>query len=253
MNIHYADQKGNALISCPYCGRKKGGNVSKYIGRELTIRCTCGQRFKCRFEYERMGTEDKDAALKADQSYHQFESAATKDAVPKQVECFSIRNGEASDTEIRVLYLFGKNGTANIVCEKCGFTQLADPKDDPVLRRPFWFRCKCGNVFPCRIEQRQYYRKRVQLQGTYINHRTRLKNSMLINNLSFSGIGFTVLKGQDTIKQGDIMDVSFTLDDGRATEINRSIQVKTVRDRQIGCEFLEKPFYDKELGYYLLT
>lgn len=228
MDIIYADQNGNATIVCPHCGKKKEANVSKYLGTEPSVKCSCGNKFECRFE-----------------------PADMESSVDKKTGYFPLKPDELSEMKERV-YPSVEGGGANIVCDKCGCGVVLDPKDDPVLVENFGFRCRCGNVFRCRIEQRKQYRRRVELKGTYINRVTRDKNSMIVRDISLGGIGFRAPE-RHGINEGDVLEVSFTLDDGRGTELDRVVTVKVVKNRKIGCEFSEKPLYDRELGFYLLS
>lgn len=305
MNIIYADPKGNALISCPYCGRKREANVSKHIGRELVIKCNCGQTFACRFECEDSGEKEKHGIRETDQrgstdtaplvlhadtaggalftcpncgfekevkspgessigipyrircrcgeTYTcRFEPPAIENPEQKQGEYFPLKEGISSPTRAHV-YTVGENGKASIVCQKCGIEHLINPKDDALLRGLFWLRCKCGHTSLCRIEQRRHFRKKVDLKGTYINRRTGVEDYTLIEDISLGGISLVPFKGKHPIVEGDILNVVFNLDDEQRTVINRMVRVKNVYPEKVGCEFLEIPLYDKELGFYLLS
>jgi hypothetical protein len=227
MDIIYADQNGNAIIVCPDCGKKKQANVSKYLGRQPSIKCSCGNKFECRFEPSDM-----------------------ESSVDKRAEYFTLESGELSRMKERV-YPSVERGEANIVCDKCGRGVVLNPKDDPVLVRTFGFRCPCGNIFPCRIEQRKQYRRRVALKGSYVNRATRDRNPMTVRDISLGGIGFHAPE-KHGVHKDDILEVTFTLDDERETEIKRMVIVKAINGWKIGCEFLEKPLYDRELGFYLM-
>jgi hypothetical protein len=304
MNTIYTDPHGNALISCPHCGKTQKANVSKYIGHELVVNCNCGQAFVCRFEYEDVGEKKTYGVGKMDQKgnadtpplvlhldtagratftcpncgYEKTLKAPGESsrAVCYQVKCkcgqtyacrfepsaihkpeqtegtySPLEDGEASHGRVHV-YIVGKNGTASIVCRKCGSERRVNPKDDAVLRYPFRYRCKCGHTFVCRIEQREHYRKELSLKGKYINQRTGDEDYTLIKDISLGGLSIMPFNGSDKIREGDILKVSFDLEDGKGTVIDRLVRVKSVLEKKVGCEFLEKPLYDQELGFYSL-
>jgi hypothetical protein len=53
------------------------------------------------------------------------------------------------------------------------------------------------------------------------------------------------------IQVGDILSVSFTLDNARKSNIKRQVQVRHVNNDHVGVEFVNPPPYDKDLGFYL--
>jgi hypothetical protein len=197
-------------------------------GSEYRIKCRCGQIYDCRFQ-----------------------SSAGDKHDPQQEKYPLLREGEANCIKPKV-YGLGENHTASIVCEKCGRRHVVDPDGDSIPMRPFWFRCGCGHTFPCRIERRQNFRKRLKLHGRYLDRRTKREDYLVVNDLSIGGIGFTPFAAKHGLREGDILDVSFTLDDGKRTEINRCIRITNVSDEKIGAEFVVRALYDSELGLYLL-
>lgn len=229
------------MISCPSCGKKKQMDVSKFFGHKLSINCKCGQTFKCRVEGDQTAPEEMHSTPFPEPRDRDSEGEKASDAG---------KDLEANDVKEQVFYV-GKNGKVKVGCMKCGFVKSVDPQADPRLTGPFRFRCKCGHISLCRIEQRKHYRKNVELKGSYFDQKTNNKAAMVVKNISFSGIGFTTIKNDDFINEGDILTVTFTLDDGRGTVIKRDVCVRSVRNRKIGCEFLEKPLFDRELGFYL--
>lgn len=300
----HADQKGNTIVFCPHCGIQKKTNVSKYIGHNITIKCTCGQSFKCHFEYAPIEREKEAVVPKTEKSgfgtkallvlpvdvtgqslfscpdcgfkkkfeappafskrpeytincrcgrmyYCRFQTSTIDNHDQKQAKYPLLKNGEANDIKPRV-YVLGENNTASIVCEKCGHRHVVDPEKESIPVRPFWFRCRCGHTFPCRIEKRQKFRKKLQLHGKYVDRRNNREDYLVINDLSLAGIGFTPFKAKHGIKEGDILDVNFTLDNSKETEIKRSVRIRNVFDDKIGAEFIERPLYDGDLGLYLL-
>jgi len=222
----HVDRKDSGLVVCPNCGKKKSIELSKYTCHKLSVSCSCGKKFTYRIKSERILPE--------------------KDGV-----YFSSRNGESSDIKEKVCFVAGK-GPANIICEKCGFIRVVTSEEVPLLKEPFSFHCKCGNAFPCRIDERKNYRKSTQLSGEYVNRRTSRKDNMVVIDISFEGIGIMVFNAYD-LQQGDLLDVDFALNDARETEIKRTVRIKRISKKRIGCDFLKDRAYDKHLGFYLLN
>lgn len=100
-------------------------------------------------------------------------------------------------------------------------------------------------------ERRQYYRKNVQLAGNYQCPDSLETGDFLLENLSLNGLGFTTLLA-NTLNKGDLVKLTFKLDDSRATEVSRLGRVRYIRDRYIGCQFADQKSYDSDLGFYLM-
>ena len=56
--------------------------------------------------------------------------------------------------------------------------------------------------------------------------------------------------GRTDIEEGHILQVRFTLDNQKATEVEKEAGVVNCTEEQYGCEFLIID-YEKELGFYL--
>ncbi len=75
---------------------------------------------------------------------------------------------------------------------------------------------------------------------------------MVVTDISFEGINIVVFNAYD-LEQGDLLDVDFALNDARETEIRRTVRIKRISKKRIGCEFIKDRAYDKQLGFYLLN
>jgi hypothetical protein len=74
---------------------------------------------------------------------------------------------------------------------------------------------------------------------------------MGVKDVSYSSISFELEK-KDDITIGDILGVRFVLDDGKKSEIHRTVRVMNVRNKLIGAEFSDTQVFDIELCYYLM-
>lgn len=98
---------------------------------------------------------------------------------------------------------------------------------------------------------RKYYRKKVQLSGTFINKRTECLGELWINDLSFQGILFTPI-GLPDIRQGDMLTVEFHLDNFKQSKVKRMVKVKHITNKRMGGKFIKPPTMDSDLGFYLM-
>ncbi len=101
------------------------------------------------------------------------------------------------------------------------------------------------------LHQRNQIRRNVCLNGKLINKRNLKKNEILINDLSFDGAGFTPINNWD-FKKGDTVYMTFTLNNSRASEIQRTLRVRHITNKIIGGEFVNKPRLDADLGFFLM-
>ena len=114
-------------------------------------------------------------------------------------------------------------------------------------------KCACKNVFNIQLEYRKRFRKRTNLNGTYVNH-TQHNNSgkVHIRDISVSGLGFTSMD-IDKLKVDDELTLKFNLDDEQHTEITKEVTIKEIRKDAIGCEFERggEFAFDGPLGLYV--
>jgi len=101
------------------------------------------------------------------------------------------------------------------------------------------------------LHKRNQIRRNVCLNGKLINKRNLKKNEILINDLSFDGAGFTPINNWD-FKKGDTVYMTFTLNNKRASEIQRTLRVRHITNKIIGGEFVNKPRLDADLGFFLM-
>ncbi len=96
------------------------------------------------------------------------------------------------------------------------------------------------------------FRKKFQLAGEYRHVRSREFGPFSVEHLSLQGIRFTVRKAYHSIKENDFLDINFTLDNKKQSEIKRRLLVKTVKDKLIEGDFYNPPPFDSDLGFYLM-
>ena len=92
----------------------------------------------------------------------------------------------------------------------------------------------------------------VTLSGEY-RHITRYGQGYItIVKLSIKGVCFKTLR-QNNLSSGDMLDITFTLDDSRQSLIERKVTVESVDGQLIEANYYNPPPYDKNLGFYLMA
>ena len=159
---------------------------------------------------------------------------------------------EDAQEKKQIKIFIDNNNQGTVICHSCGYAKQFDATKFRNLNKTLRCRCKCGNSFSCTLEFRQYFRKKIKLRGhfTFLGDRSQYK--IFVNNVSRNGINFSMLSACD-IKIGDILEVTFTLDDTNKSVIRKQAKVKFVRDLFIGCCFTNPQGYDKDFGFYLMN
>lgn len=164
----------------------------------------------------------------------------SQQSAARQLPFFSVHQEVITATQDDVAPILG-------LCESCR-------SDTQNYRK---FRDVASNLFQMfseekqAMERRQYYRKEVQLAGGFKNPETGESGDFLIENLSLNGLGFTTLLNH-RLARNAIIKVTFRLDDSRRTEISRTVRIRYINDRYVGCQFTDLKSYDSDLGFYLM-
>lgn len=154
--------------------------------------------------------------------------------------------------EIKKIYL-DKAKKGYIVCEQCGKAQEIDASKFKANKR-FRVTCKCKNLFYVEFEHREYYRKKVNLRGVFVRTYPDQaeKGRIIIQDISISGLSFATVD-HNPLKKGDVLTLSFVLDNARSSDINVNGIVRAVHERDVGLEFQKLDVHtQKLLGFYLM-
>jgi hypothetical protein len=153
------------------------------------------------------------------------------------------------------VFLSSQN-TAKFICNACNrqyelnMSQYLNSPNTAKLK----LKCKCGYAWTATLEKRRYYRKRIQLRGTYkyqITGRAVSEGVMTVLDISRTGIKIKI-NGEHTLKDGDWIEVEFRLDNSVRTLINRMVNIKNVSGEYIGASFREIKHFDPVIGFYML-
>ena len=144
-----------------------------------------------------------------------------------------------------------KEHEGTITCPQCEKSKRVNFAKYAGLREALKVKCSCGYLFKIVIEARKYFRKRTHLTGNYVVPGTDKSGSIVVEDLSWSGIRFQT-RMQHNLQIGELIDLRFVLDNDIRSEIAKKATVRRVHGRTIGAEFCDLKAYDKELGYYLM-
>ena len=100
-------------------------------------------------------------------------------------------------------------------------------------------RCKCGHVYGALVERRRFFRKPVNLMGTYFyseGENNPRKGLIKILDISQSGLQFS-LNSMPEFKVGDRIIVEFRMDDREQSQIREMGTVKDIRSNKVGLQF----------------
>ena len=151
---------------------------------------------------------------------------------------------------LQKVYVNAEN-TATITCSECKKSRILNVEMYLQVRRPVKVKCGCGHHFPIQLEGRKYYRKEADLTGTYTHLDTSKARRMIVETVSFSGVGFRTL-APHVIQEDDVLRVDFRLDNATRTHINKWVIVRWVQNQQVGSEFHDVQPYDKDMAIYLM-
>ena len=147
-----------------------------------------------------------------------------------------------------------KNNFATIQCPFCGHRQRVTTEHFKEKTHTIKVRCKCKSRFQILFNFRNNYRKSVSIIGEFrmLTPRVSIDRKMETSDLSRNGLRFKMIDPV-VVNVGDELLVKFILDDRKQAHIRKKVIVRHVDTNFLGCEFLELTFYEKELGFYLLT
>jgi hypothetical protein len=170
--------------------------------------------------------------------------------------------------------VFVKPGdTTTIHCPKCQLAKTVDVSKFRATRHTITARCTCGHSFTIRLEFRRAYRKKTELPGRYevrtakTDDKQRKKSSltgvynmqglttggsghMQVTNISSGGVQFTT-PGSHAIEVGQQIQIVFTLDDRKKTEISKRVIVQSIVGNIINCRFSGDETLEQGLRFYL--
>lgn len=144
------------------------------------------------------------------------------------------------------------NNSATLICPSCGAIKHIAAERFLHSRHTLSIRCRCQQVFTVLLDFRRHYRKQTSLPGTYeILSEGGVGGGIIhINNISRGGVGFTV-SGMHRIEKDQVLHLEFQLNDKKKTALKKRVQVKSVLQNAIGCQFMDADPMERALGFFL--
>jgi len=154
--------------------------------------------------------------------------------------------------EITKVYV-NQDGVAVIKCPACEKVKTTKVVNFKGSKHVLNVKCTCNNVFLVNLEFRKSWRKEIKLPGDFVLLPEKIhRGRMMVVNISKTGIGLQII-GAHRLKAGEELLVSFILDDGHGSAIDKKVVIRMVKETYIGCEFLEATPHDRALGFYLMV
>lgn len=155
---------------------------------------------------------------------------------------------------VETVYITG-GSTAMFRCPHCQRTKCVDVSTFGEFKPPLKFKvkCPCGQTTVSVLEMRRRYRKDTNLAGTYVHYvdgQPKGKGPVRIKDLSTSGMKL-LITGSETFAVGDLLKISFQLDDPPRSQIQKKVVIRNITPPVIGTEFAPTETIDKALGFYL--
>jgi PilZ domain len=97
---------------------------------------------------------------------------------------------------------------------------------------------------------RKYYRKEVKLPGGYTLKGKKERGEILVEDISMTGVGFSTIRAHH-ISGKETVELKFTLDNTKRTEIRTPVKIRWIADRHVGAEFIDLDRFKQDLVFYL--
>jgi PilZ domain-containing protein len=178
---------------------------------------------------------------------------------------------------MKKIYISSEN-TATLICPHCDKAKVIDAtrylKREGSIKVKFTFKCrhcycgtehavdcdgtdcKQGHTLVALLERRKHFRKEVDLNGKIMDESG---NEALINviDISKKGLLFKLI-GSGPYEVGEMLGVSFELDDPQRSKINKDVIIrKKISPDLLGVEFTSAvnliSHSDKAIGFYLMN
>jgi hypothetical protein len=143
------------------------------------------------------------------------------------------------------------NDEGMLTCPYCEKSKRLNFAKQKLSHEPLRVKCVCGSSFKIIIELRAYYRKKTRLLGHYATPDRDKFGSIIIEDLSFTGLGFRT-RLPHSLQLGEVIDLRFVLDNKVQSEVQKKAIVRRIQGYFIGAQFCDLKAFDKELGYYLM-
>ena len=162
-----------------------------------------------------------------------------------------VKIGDKEDKLMEKVFV-GRTNEVKIICPKCELEKNINVFKFKDTHKRLKVKCKCGEEFRLALDFRKYYRKKIQLAGECFIHEKNERDDILIIDISMTGINFTTFKPHN-FSEDDSVELKFNLDNPTKTEIQTTVRIKWINDRNIGAQFNNPKLLEKDLRFYLQT
>jgi hypothetical protein len=150
-----------------------------------------------------------------------------------------------------------ENNQTTVICPECGKTKTVDLSSYIETPRDLQFRakCVCSHSFKVAVEKRKRVRKATNFKGwiyRYVGRGKKIKEAVTIKDVSSTGVKF-IYENASSLKIGERLEIEFTLDDAKCSDVNGEIIVRNIDGFYIGAQFCFEGYSGKALGFYLLN
>jgi hypothetical protein len=153
-------------------------------------------------------------------------------------------------SEIDLTCHVAQNGQSVLCCPKCGESKTFHSDDGDHTYEPFKIKCSCGALIRARLEYRKSYRKKVSLSGSYQLRGNGAQGEVIVESISFGGIGFSCLR-KPNLQKGEQLEIVFTLDNPRKSKIKLWVEVVHINQKYVGAKRCDTIIGQSDLGFYL--
>ena len=138
-----------------------------------------------------------------------------------------------------------------VICPDCGVNKvIKNPTHDEHPEHRIRINCTCGCAFDSEFDPRRSYRKRVSIPGVCIDTKSGKSWSIIIQDISLTGIGFKT-KQTTHIGGEQQIEIKFILNHESFEEISKIAIAKRIKSNFIGAEFCDIKDHFQELDNYL--
>ena len=155
------------------------------------------------------------------------------------------------ETSPQRVYLFSTS-IGRVTCGQCRNVLSVKVHPRSGVSNPQTVKCPCGQHLYIGKQARQYARKPTQLAGAYALQRDdNIIGDIVVNNISYEGLGMRLLSPSDEIRRDDVLLVQFVLDNKCQTHVCEPVDVRYIQQDMVGVKFQNAYGVSKPMIEYL--
>lgn len=148
--------------------------------------------------------------------------------------------------------IVGIDGQATIECPGCGQIKASPVDAFKGRQNAITVFCSCGREFSVILDFRKASRMEVDMSGFFSKMGSKGDwGYMKVVDLSLGGLGMKVV-GKHDVKQGDDLQIEFTLDSFPPSVVRKRVVVVRIQQSHFNCKFVDAIDVHEPLARYLL-